>query len=117
MNNFPEKDAKADSFVEKMASQVIKNLQVKVSDIHMRYEDKTTNTNAPFSIGTTLHNVSLKVRTGCCRWGVFTYLFIYTKPPKMEKMKIHKTYIKGTYTRVLKETGSNPVTLIDDPRP
>ncbi|XP_071787909.1 intermembrane lipid transfer protein VPS13A-like isoform X9 [Asterias amurensis] len=55
-----EKDAKADSFVEKMASQVIKNLQVKVSDIHMRYEDKTTNPNAPFSIGTTLHNVSLK---------------------------------------------------------
>ncbi|XP_038046817.1 vacuolar protein sorting-associated protein 13C-like isoform X3 [Patiria miniata] len=55
-----EKDPKADSFVEKMATQVIKNLQVKVADIHLRYEDKTTNPDAPFSIGATLHNISLK---------------------------------------------------------
>ncbi|XP_022087078.1 vacuolar protein sorting-associated protein 13A-like [Acanthaster planci] len=55
-----EKNPKGDSFVEKMATQVIKNLQVKVADIHLRYEDKTTNPDAPFAIGATLHNISLK---------------------------------------------------------
>ena len=37
----PEKPAeeKKDTFVEKLATQVIKNLQVKISSIHLRYED------------------------------------------------------------------------------
>lgn len=30
---------KKDTFVEKLATQVIKNLQVKISHIHLRYED------------------------------------------------------------------------------
>lgn len=32
-------DEKKDTFVEKLATQVIKNLQVKISSIHVRYED------------------------------------------------------------------------------
>lgn len=32
-------EEKKDTFVEKMATQVIKNLQVKISSIHLRYED------------------------------------------------------------------------------
>uniref|UniRef100_A0A3B3ZVV2 Chorein N-terminal domain-containing protein n=1 Tax=Periophthalmus magnuspinnatus TaxID=409849 RepID=A0A3B3ZVV2_9GOBI len=32
-------DEKKDTFVEKLATQVIKNLQVKISSIHLRYED------------------------------------------------------------------------------
>ena len=30
---------KQDTFVEKLVTQVIKNLQVKISNIHIRYED------------------------------------------------------------------------------
>lgn len=30
---------KQDTFVEKLVTQVIKNLQVKISNIHVRYED------------------------------------------------------------------------------
>ena len=30
---------KQDSFVEKLVTQVIKNVQVKISNIHVRYED------------------------------------------------------------------------------
>lgn len=35
----PDSEEKKDSFAEKLATQVIKNLQVKVSSIHLRYED------------------------------------------------------------------------------
>ncbi|WAR29642.1 VP13A-like protein [Mya arenaria] len=48
------KEKKKDSFAEKFATQVIKNLQVEVRNIHVRYEDKYTNPKQPFSIGATL---------------------------------------------------------------
>lgn len=33
---------KQDTFVEKLVTQVIKNLQVKISNIHIRYEDSVS---------------------------------------------------------------------------
>lgn len=33
------KEEKQDTFVEKLVTQVIKNLQLKISNIHIRYED------------------------------------------------------------------------------
>uniref|UniRef100_A0A452VIQ5 Vacuolar protein sorting 13 homolog C n=1 Tax=Ursus maritimus TaxID=29073 RepID=A0A452VIQ5_URSMA len=38
-----EKEAKKDTFLEKLATQVIKNVQVKITDIHIKYEDDTAN--------------------------------------------------------------------------
>lgn len=35
-------EEKKDTFVEKLATQVIKNLQVKISSIHLRYEDNVS---------------------------------------------------------------------------
>ncbi|KAK3690734.1 hypothetical protein RRG08_061173 [Elysia crispata] len=56
-----EKDKPADpkqaSFAEKLATQVIKNLQVRVANIHVRYEDKYTNPARPFAIGVTLQEL------------------------------------------------------------
>lgn len=34
-----QQEEKKDTFMEKLATQVIKNLQVKISSIHLRYED------------------------------------------------------------------------------
>ncbi|KAF7694965.1 vacuolar protein sorting-associated protein 13A isoform X1 [Silurus meridionalis] len=51
---------KQDTFVEKLVTQVIKNLQVKISNIHVRYEDSVTNTNSPLSFGVSLQNLSLQ---------------------------------------------------------
>lgn len=48
-----------DTFVEKVATQIIKNVQVKITDIHIRYEDKVTKPEHPFSLGITLHNLSV----------------------------------------------------------
>ncbi|CAK1598970.1 unnamed protein product [Parnassius mnemosyne] len=48
-----------ETFVEKLATQIIKNVQLKIKDIHIRYEDSITNPKAPFSFGITLHNISV----------------------------------------------------------
>ncbi|XP_045891706.1 vacuolar protein sorting-associated protein 13A isoform X2 [Micropterus dolomieu] len=51
---------KQDTFVEKLVTQVIKNLQVKISNIHVRYEDDVTNPDSPLSFGVSLKNLSLQ---------------------------------------------------------
>ncbi|KAK6178554.1 hypothetical protein SNE40_013319 [Patella caerulea] len=50
-------DPKQDSFAEKLATQVIKNIQVRVSNIHVRYEDNLTNPKHPFAVGFMLQDL------------------------------------------------------------
>ncbi|XP_075416632.1 intermembrane lipid transfer protein VPS13A isoform X1 [Tenrec ecaudatus] len=54
------KEERQDTFVEKLVTQIIKNLQVKVSSIHIRYEDDVTNRDNPLSFGISLQNFSLQ---------------------------------------------------------
>ncbi|XP_029943561.1 vacuolar protein sorting-associated protein 13C [Salarias fasciatus] len=53
-------EEKKDSFVEKLATQVIKNLQVKISSVHLRYEDDLSDPQRPLSMGITLSELSLQ---------------------------------------------------------
>ncbi|XP_072321339.1 intermembrane lipid transfer protein VPS13C isoform X2 [Eucyclogobius newberryi] len=53
-------EQKKDTFAEKMATQVIKNLQVKISNIHLRYEDDVSDPERPLSVGFTLSELSLQ---------------------------------------------------------
>uniref|UniRef100_A0A4W6CNZ5 Vacuolar protein sorting 13 homolog C n=1 Tax=Lates calcarifer TaxID=8187 RepID=A0A4W6CNZ5_LATCA len=53
-------EEKKDTFVEKLATQVIKNLQVKISSIHLRYEDDLSDPQRPVSMGVTLSELSLQ---------------------------------------------------------
>ncbi|WKX92088.1 hypothetical protein Q1695_010264 [Nippostrongylus brasiliensis] len=53
-------DPTQDSFAEKMVTQVIKNLQVTVSNIHVRFEDKYTNRHRPFVAGLTLEKLDFQ---------------------------------------------------------
>ncbi|XP_068438571.1 intermembrane lipid transfer protein VPS13C isoform X2 [Clinocottus analis] len=55
----PQEDKK-DTFAEKLATQVIKNLQVKISSIHLRYEDDLSDPQRPLSMGVTLSELSLQ---------------------------------------------------------
>ncbi len=41
-------EEKKDTFTEKLATQVIKNLQVKITSIHIRYEDDVS-VDSPYS--------------------------------------------------------------------
>ncbi|XP_027262380.1 vacuolar protein sorting-associated protein 13A isoform X6 [Cricetulus griseus] len=56
--NPPEE--KQDTFTEKLITQIIKNLQVKISNIHVRYEDDITNQGKPLSFGISLQNLSMQ---------------------------------------------------------
>lgn len=56
--NPPEE--KQDTFSEKLITQIIKNLQVKISNIHFRYEDDITNQDKPLSFGISLQNLSMQ---------------------------------------------------------
>uniref|UniRef100_A0AAV2LMA9 Vacuolar protein sorting 13 homolog C n=1 Tax=Knipowitschia caucasica TaxID=637954 RepID=A0AAV2LMA9_KNICA len=62
VHSFTDKSSeeKKDSFVEKLATQVIKNLQVKISSIHLRYEDDVSDPERPLSMGATLSELSLQ---------------------------------------------------------
>ncbi|NXU49115.1 VP13C protein, partial [Turnix velox] len=53
------KEEKKDTFLEKLATQVIKNVQVKITGIHVRYEDDITDPQCPVSLGMTLSELSL----------------------------------------------------------
>ncbi|XP_016940577.3 intermembrane lipid transfer protein Vps13 [Drosophila suzukii] len=51
----PKPDA---GFAEKLTAQIVNNLQVKITNVHLRYEDTTT-TGSPFSFGISLHELEL----------------------------------------------------------
>ncbi|XP_054421308.1 intermembrane lipid transfer protein VPS13C isoform X3 [Pteronotus mesoamericanus] len=53
------KEARKDTFLEKLATQVIKNVQVKITGIHIKYEDDITDPKRPLSFGVTLGELSL----------------------------------------------------------
>jgi len=55
------KEPAQDTFVEKLIANIIKNLEVTVTNIHIRFEDNVTNPRKPFSVGVTLHELSLQV--------------------------------------------------------
>ncbi|XP_049842368.1 LOW QUALITY PROTEIN: intermembrane lipid transfer protein Vps13-like [Schistocerca gregaria] len=54
-----DKEKLPSTFTEKLAAQIIKNVQVYIHDIHIRYEDRYTCPQRPFSVGVTLHNLSV----------------------------------------------------------
>ncbi|XP_022649179.1 vacuolar protein sorting-associated protein 13-like isoform X3 [Varroa destructor] len=56
----PVKKEKEDTLVEKIAAQVVKNLQVKISNIHLRYEDNFSNAARPFCVGVTLNRLNFE---------------------------------------------------------
>ncbi|KAL3998071.1 N-terminal region of Chorein a TM vesicle-mediated sorter family protein [Acanthocheilonema viteae] len=53
-------DLAPDTFAEKFVATVIKNLQVTVRNIHIRYEDKYSHRNRPFVVGATLEGIDFK---------------------------------------------------------
>jgi len=56
-----QQTAKQDTFAEKLVANVIKNLEVKISNIHVRYEDEISNVDRSFSVGVTLKELTFLV--------------------------------------------------------
>ena len=55
------KKDKPDSFTEKLVTNLLKNMEVKVRDIHVRYED-SSGAGRTLAAGVTLHSLEMKVR-------------------------------------------------------
>lgn len=68
------KDAAQDTFTEKLVTNIIKNLEVKIANIHVRYEDKFTNPQKPFSVGVTLREISCLVCSHNHIWCLMLFL-------------------------------------------
>jgi len=85
------KDPAQDSFVEKLIANVIKNLEVTVTNIHVRFEDNVTNPKKPFSVGVTLRELSLRVSLSLLFTVVVTCtdLFVYCFIVCLVYSKVH----------------------------
>jgi vacuolar protein sorting-associated protein 13A/C len=47
-----------DSVGIRFATRIAENLQIEINDVHIRYEDNTTDPNCPFVFGCTLESIS-----------------------------------------------------------
>lgn len=52
---------KQDTFTERIQLQVIRNLELQIKNIHVRYEDDFSKPEHPFSAGITLDSVEIRV--------------------------------------------------------
>ena len=51
-----------DGFIQKLLANIFKNLQVTITNVHVRYEDKQTNTSYPFGAGLTLDRLEISTK-------------------------------------------------------
>lgn len=58
MLNISDKPPADKSFSEKLTAQIVNNLQIKISNVHIRYEDKNS-ADTPFCVGVTLHGLNI----------------------------------------------------------
>lgn len=78
------------SFAEKLTAQIVNNVQIKISDIHIRYEDTTT-TGQPFAFGVTLSD--LTVHTTDENWVHTLVTDSVTKVYKMAQLEMLAVYL------------------------
>jgi hypothetical protein len=69
-----------DTFAERLQMQILRNLELQISNIHVRYEDDFSKPEHPFSAGITLS--SIEIKTADENWNP-TFL-------KEDKIKINK---------------------------
>ncbi|CAG8531072.1 22393_t:CDS:10, partial [Racocetra persica] len=53
-----EDDQKNQSFINKLVTKIVDNLQISINNIHIRYEDKLSDPGHPFAVGLTLSEFS-----------------------------------------------------------
>ena len=52
-----------DSFTERLQMQIIRNLELQIQNLHLRYEDDFSKPEHPFSAGITLDAIEIKVNS------------------------------------------------------
>ena len=82
MNEAASKAEQNDTFTERLQMQILRNLELKISNIHIRYEDDFSKPEHPFSTGFTLNKI--EIHTADENWQP-TYL-------KDDKILINKVF-------------------------
>jgi len=59
-NEMDEEDEKSNSFVQRLVTKIVDNLQIEVNKVHVRFEDFTTNKEFPFAFGVCLDSIRMK---------------------------------------------------------
>lgn len=105
-----EKDKpKADkSFTEKMVAQIINNVQIRIKNVHIRYEDRTTST-IPFALGVTLS--SLEVFTTNMNWERAFFSEALSKVFKVAKLNGLAVYMNCN-TRMFQSSATDEFTQL-----
>uniref|UniRef100_A0A674H404 Vacuolar protein sorting 13 homolog C n=1 Tax=Taeniopygia guttata TaxID=59729 RepID=A0A674H404_TAEGU len=98
------KEEKKDTFLEKLATQVIKNVQVKITGIHVKYEDDTTNENWTPSILNEAAKIIYKVMpvSASARLYINPYAEVELKTPKIDcNVEVQRIVIEFTKPQYL----------------
>uniref|UniRef100_A0A8C3JNE2 Vacuolar protein sorting 13 homolog C n=1 Tax=Calidris pygmaea TaxID=425635 RepID=A0A8C3JNE2_9CHAR len=101
------KEEKKDTFLEKLATQVIKNVQVKITGIHVKYEDDTTNENWTPSILNESAKIIYKVMffrpvSASARLYINPYAEVELKTPKIDcNVEVQRIVIEFTKPQYL----------------
>lgn len=59
-NDDKNKSEQQDTFTERLQMQILRNLELQISNIHIRYEDNFSKPEHPFSAGFTLDSIEIK---------------------------------------------------------
>lgn len=119
---FTDKPKEDKTFAEKLSAQIINNVQIKIGDIHIRYEDNTSCSN-PFAFGITLS--SLSVHTTDANWNktlVAQSLTEIYKVAQLESLavymncdtKLFQEYPQDNYLAMFRESIASKTTKPSD---
>ncbi|CAL8091327.1 unnamed protein product [Calicophoron daubneyi] len=89
-----KEEQKSDSFGEKLAAQIVKNLQIDIRNIHVRYEDGYSIPGRLFSLGVTLSALTFQ-----------------TTDPEKRPLLIRDESIREFYKAVMRKTIASPENL------
>ncbi|KAL7646074.1 UNVERIFIED_CONTAM: hypothetical protein RMT77_002975 [Armadillidium vulgare] len=87
-----------DGFMEKLCAQIIKNIEIEISNIHIRYEDSLTLPQNDFATGIILKNLSIKSTDKSWNIGLDTDRLIY-KILQLESFQFYWTPKSQLYSQ------------------
>ena len=70
-----------DTFAERVQMQIMRNIELQIKDIHVRYEDDCSKPDHPFTFGFTLSGIEIKVknRLNSFYLKLLIYFFFYLR--------------------------------------
>jgi vacuolar protein sorting-associated protein 13A/C len=77
------KNPEGDSFTERIQIQIVRNLELTIKNIHIRYEDDFSKPEHPFSAGVTLDAIEIRVRNPIVFFYNQKYCFLILKSSRL----------------------------------